>query len=68
MDPNVMGGRPCVRCMRVTVGMIVGMLAVGHPQERTLELYSYLEPEDIQAALEYAAWRTQEFETPIPTG
>ena len=54
-DPNVMGGKPCIRGMRVTVGMIVGMLASGHSKERILRLYPYLEPQDIDEALAYAA-------------
>jgi len=43
-DPNVMGGKPCIRGMRVTVGMIVGMLAAGHSKEHILQRYPYLEP------------------------
>jgi len=42
-DPRVMGGKPCIRGMRVTVGMIVGMVAVGHSREEILRLYPYLE-------------------------
>lgn len=61
-DPTVMGGKPCIRGMRVTVGMIVGMIAAGHSREEILRLYPYLEPEDIRAALEYAAWRAEEVE------
>jgi uncharacterized protein (DUF433 family) len=64
-DPNVMGGKPCIRGMRVTVGMIVGMLAAGHSKERILELYPYLEPQDIDEALAYAAWRVEEVEVPL---
>ena len=60
-----MGGKPCIRGMRVTVGMIVGMLASGTSEERLLELYPYLEPEDIREALAYAAWRVEEAEVPI---
>jgi uncharacterized protein (DUF433 family) len=59
-DPAVMGGRPCIRGMRVTVGTIVGLLAVGQTHEQVLEAYPYLEPEDIYAALAYAAWRLQD--------
>jgi uncharacterized protein (DUF433 family) len=55
LDPNVMGGRPCIRGMRITVGMIVGMLASGHSKEHVLERYPYLEPQDIDEALAYAA-------------
>ncbi len=66
-NPEVMGGRPCIRGMRVTVGTIVGLLASGHSRERILELYPYLGPDDISAALEYAAWRADEFEIPLAT-
>jgi uncharacterized protein (DUF433 family) len=64
-DPAVMGGRPCIRGMRVTVGTIVGLLAAGRSREEILENYPYLEPADISAALGYAAWRSQEFEVPL---
>lgn len=59
-DPDVMGGKPCIRGMRVTVGTVVGLLAAGHSEARILEAYPYLEPEDIRAALEYAAFQTEE--------
>ena len=65
-DPAVMGGRPCIRGMRVTVGAIVGLLAAGRTEEEILHAYPYLEPEDIRAALSYAAWRTEEVELPLP--
>ncbi len=65
-DPAVMGGKPCIRGMRVTVGTIVGLLASGRTEEQILQAYPYLEPGDIQAALAYAAWRTQETELPLP--
>lgn len=64
-DPAVMGGKPCIRGMRVTVGMIVGLFATGHTKQQILELYPYLEAEDIDEALRYAAWRVEEFEVPI---
>jgi len=64
-DPNVMGGKPCIRGMRVTVGMIVGMLASGHSKEHILERYPYLEPQDINEALAYAAWRVEEVDVPL---
>ena len=57
LDPHVMGGKPCIRGMRVTVGMIVGLVAAGHSREEILEAYPYLEIEDIDQALAYAAWR-----------
>ena len=60
-----MGGRPCIRGMRVTVGAIVGLLAAGRTHEEVLQAYPYLQPEDIRAALSYAAWRTEEVELPL---
>ena len=65
-DPAVMGGRPCIRGMRVTVGTVVGLLAAGRTHEEILQAYPYLEPDDIRAALSYAAWRTEEVELPLP--
>ncbi len=66
-DPQVMGGKPCIRGMRVTVGMIVGLVASGISNERILEAYPYLEADDIRQALTYAAWRSQEIELPLVT-
>jgi len=66
-DPAVMGGKPCIRGMRVTVGMIIGLLAAGRSREEILEAYPYLEPEDINQALTYAAWRVEEREVPLTT-
>jgi uncharacterized protein (DUF433 family) len=64
-NPEVIGGKPCIRGMRVTVGMIVGMVAAGHSREEILKLYLYLEPPDIDEALSYAAWRSEEVEVPF---
>jgi uncharacterized protein (DUF433 family) len=64
-DPGVMGGKPCIRGMRVTVGMIVGLIAVGHSREKILEAYPYIEEEDIKEALLYAAWRAEEMDIPF---
>lgn len=64
-NPNVMGGKPTIRGMRVTVGMIVGMIAAGHSDTDILALYPYLEEEDVSAALGYAAWRLEESEQPL---
>ena len=64
-DPEMMGGRPCIRGMRVTVGTVVGLVASGHSHEEILGLYPYLELEDISEALAYAAWRSDEFEVTI---
>jgi uncharacterized protein (DUF433 family) len=61
-DAAVMGGKPCIRGMRITVGTLVGLLASGHTEARVLELYPYLEPEDLRQALAYAAWRSEEIE------
>jgi uncharacterized protein (DUF433 family) len=55
MDPLVMGGKPCVRGLRVTVGTIVGLVASGKNREEILKLYPYLEAGDIEQALAYAA-------------
>jgi uncharacterized protein (DUF433 family) len=65
-DSAVMGGKPCVRGMRVTVGMIVGLVASGHSFSDILVAYPYLEDEDIRQALSYAAWRVEEIEVPLP--
>ena len=64
-DPAVMGGKACIRGLRVTAGTILGMLASGKPRERILQAYPYLEPEDIDAALAYAARRLEEREEPL---
>lgn len=61
-SPTVMGGKPCIRGLRVTVGMIVGLLAAGQSRERILEAYPYLEPADLDESLAYAAWRLEERE------
>ena len=59
-DPDVMGGRPCIRGLRVTVGMIVGLLAAGHDEAEVLAAYPYLESDDVRQARACAAWRTEE--------
>ena len=64
-DPQIMGGKPCVRGMRMTVGMIVGLIAAGHSPERILQAYPLLEHEDIIESLNYAAWRLQEQDGPL---
>ncbi|MGH3087783.1 MAG: DUF433 domain-containing protein [Rubrobacteraceae bacterium] len=64
-DPDVMGGKPCIRGMRVTVGTILGLLASGHSEEEILKAYPYLEPDDIREALSYASWRLEEFEARV---
>lgn len=64
-DPNVMGGKPCLRGMRVTVGAVVGLVASGCSHAEILADYPYLEAEDISQALSYAAWRAEEVEVPL---
>lgn len=59
-DPNIMGGRACIRGMRVTVSLIVNLVANGMTTDEIVKDYPYLEPEDIQQALRYAAWLTEE--------
>ena len=66
-DPAVMGGKPCLRGMRITVGNIVGMMARGHGNAAILAAYPDLENDDISAALSYAAWRAEEVELPLAT-
>ena len=60
LDPKVMGGKPCIRGLRVTVSTVLGLLAAGHDRARILTAYPYLESEDLDAALDYAAWRMEE--------
>jgi len=64
-DSKIMGGKPCIRGMRMTVGTIVGLIATGHSKKDVLALYPYLEPEDIDQALSYAAWRVEEIDIPL---
>ena len=63
-----MGGRPCIRGTRVTVGLIVGMLGQSHDRAEILRLYPYLESDDIHAALTYAAWRADKQKFPVTRG
>lgn len=65
-NPEIMGGRPCIRGMRVTVGTIVGLVAAGHSSKEVLQAYPYLEEDDIRQSLAYAAWRVEEIEIPLP--
>ncbi len=64
-DPQVMGGKPCVRGLRVTVGTIVDLVAAGRSKQEILKVYPYLEEPDIAEALSYAAWRAEEIEVPL---
>jgi uncharacterized protein (DUF433 family) len=67
-NPAVMGGKPCIRGMRVTVGAIVGQIGAGRTVDQILADYPYLEREDILEALRYAAWRAQEREVELADG
>jgi uncharacterized protein (DUF433 family)/predicted nuclease of predicted toxin-antitoxin system len=60
-----MGGKPCIRGMRVTVGTVIGLVAAGRTRDEILREYPYLEAEDIAEALSYAAWRAEEVEVPL---
>ena len=64
-DPEVMGGKPCIRGMRVTAGTIVGLVATGRTTAEILKLYPYLQSEDVAQALAYAAWRAEEIDVPL---
>ena len=64
-DPAVMGGKPCIRGLRVTVGTLVGLVASGHSTADILAMYPYLEADDIREALVYAAWRVEEMEVAV---
>ncbi len=68
LDPAVMGGKPCLRGLRVTGGTIIGLLAAGRSRDEILKAYPYLEEEDIAQALAYAAWRVEEREVSLPAG
>ncbi|MFL5072926.1 MAG: DUF433 domain-containing protein [Xanthobacteraceae bacterium] len=61
-NPTIMGGKPCIRGLRVTVGMIVAQIGAGITVDELLADYPYLEREDVLEALRYAAWRAQERE------
>ena len=64
-DPNIMGGRACIRGMRITVSLIVNLVANGATTEEILEDYPYLEAEDVRQAVAYAAWLTEESVYPL---
>ena len=66
-QPELMGGKACIRGMRVTVGMIVGQIGVGRSVDEILSDYAYLERDDVMEALRYAAWRSDEREVVLAT-
>jgi uncharacterized protein (DUF433 family) len=59
-DPHVMGGRACIRGMRITVSLVVNLVANGMTIAEIIDAYPYLEPEDIHQALHYVAWLAEE--------
>ncbi len=65
LDPEVMGGRPCIRGLRVTVGTVLGLLGSGCDIDEILAAYPYLEAADVREALAYAAWRLEEQEVVV---
>jgi uncharacterized protein (DUF433 family) len=65
LDPDMMGGKPCIRGLRITVGTVVGLVASGRTTPEILAAYPYLEEDDIREALAYAAWRVEESEVPL---
>ena len=64
-DPDVMGGRPCVRGQRVTVGMILANLGAGVGIDELLAAYPYLDHDDVLEAIRFGAWLAEEREIPI---
>lgn len=65
LNPEIMGGKPCIKGLRMTVGTIIGLLASGISNSEILQMYPYLQQEDIMQALSYAAWRSEEIEVPL---
>ena len=65
LNPEIMGGKPCIRGLRMTVGTVIGLLASGLTTEEILKMYPYLQYEDLMEALSYAAWRSEEIEVPL---
>ena len=59
-DPNMMGGRACIRGMRITVSLILNLISNGMTAQDIVKEYPYLEEEDIRQSLQYAAWLADE--------
>lgn len=64
-DQNIMGGRACIRGMRITVSLIVNLVANGMGYDEIIKTYPYLEKDDIRQALQYAAWLAEETMYPV---
>jgi uncharacterized protein (DUF433 family) len=67
LDPKVMGGKPCIRGLRITAGAVMKLLASGYSRERVLAAYPELEEADLDEVMAYAAWRLQEAEQDLVT-
>ncbi|MFC7339455.1 DUF433 domain-containing protein [Haloferula chungangensis] len=67
MDPAIMGGKPCIKGTRVTVGTILGLITSGTTPTEIIQLYPYLSKDDVTAALGYATWRSEEREVTLAT-
>ena len=67
-DPEVMGGKPCIRGLRISVGTVVRLVAAGNSMADILRAYPYLEEEDVREALSYPAWSVEEIELPLVGG
>lgn len=65
IDAGVMGGKPCIRGLRVTVAMVLGLFADGKSEQEILTAYPYLEAEDLRHCISYAAWRLEERDEPL---
>ena len=65
IDPEVMGGQPCIRSLRIPVSLIVRLVAAGKTVKDILEDYPELEEEDVKQSLEYAAWTSSERSIPL---
>lgn len=66
--PGTMGGKPCIRGLRVTVGMVVSQIGAGRTVDEVLADFPYLDREDVMQALRYAAWRAEEREIVLGGG
>ncbi len=64
-DPNMMGGKACIRGMRITVSLVLNLVANGMSIEEIIETYPYLEQDDVRQALRYAAWLSEETVHPL---
>ncbi len=65
LNPDQIGGKPCIRGLRVTVGTVIGLYASGLSAAEIIKQYPYLEEEDLLQALSYASWRSEEIEVPV---